>query len=225
LIYDVHGNLDALEAVLADAKSAGAKQYLLGGDYCMLGPRPAETAARLDEIGSAIWLRGNTERWVLDSASDDIPIPALVDACEFALQAIGDARAEELADLPDTRDDVRGGFVFCHASPGDDMKGFFSDPVEGEERQLEGVSAGTLVCGHTHQQFRRFAGGVEIVNPGSVGLPFDGDTRAAYGLIADDDSIELRRVEYDVERATSAYGDLSGEWVNLSKRRLRTAEW
>src|SRR3954451_5523570 len=70
LIYDVHGNLPALEAVLADAEEAGVERYLLGGDYALFGAWPAETVARLREL-DADWIRGNGERWT--ASPDEAP--------------------------------------------------------------------------------------------------------------------------------------------------------
>src|SRR5256885_16517273 len=66
ILYDVHGNLDALNAVLAEAAGEGIDEWLLGGDYCTFGPWPVETLARLRELPNETWLRGNGERWLVD---------------------------------------------------------------------------------------------------------------------------------------------------------------
>jgi diadenosine tetraphosphatase ApaH/serine/threonine PP2A family protein phosphatase len=93
---------------------------------------------------------------------------------------------------------VDGTTRYCHASPASDLRSFFPEPTEDEPELLEGVTERTLVFGHTHLPFRRIAqNGVELVNPGSVGMPLDGDTRAAYALLHDAAEIEHRRVEYD----------------------------
>ncbi|MEN3281603.1 MAG: hypothetical protein V7607_2743 [Solirubrobacteraceae bacterium] len=63
LLFDIHGNLPALEAVLDDARGAGASRYLLGGDYAVFGGWPAESVARLRELRDATWIRGNVDRW------------------------------------------------------------------------------------------------------------------------------------------------------------------
>lgn len=225
LIYDVHGNATALEAVLADVESSGGvSEYLLGGDYCMLGPEPERCVAILTGLGArAHWLRGNTERWIANPCAQDIPAEPIRDACRAARALIGEVTAERLNDAPIADEGVRPGLVFCHASPQSDMAGFFADPGDHEPGLLAPHAGQTIVCGHTHQQFRRTSGSTLIVNPGSVGFPFDGDARAAYGVIDGGGEIELRRVEYDVERAVAAYGDRSGEWVEIAKRRLREA--
>lgn len=229
LIYDIHGNRQALDAVLADAEAAGATRYLLGGDYCMLGARPVEVLERLRELpADTIWLRGNTERWVRRPESSDIPASAIADACRFAADAIGRADVAELAALPQMLTEVphpgAHHVVFCHASPRSDMLGFLPWPEDTDgEAADSGLEADTIVCGHTHMQFRREVGVIEVVNPGSAGLPLDGDQRAAYALLAYDGSIEMRRAGYDVEAAVAAYGPLDAEWAEIAKRRLRTA--
>jgi diadenosine tetraphosphatase ApaH/serine/threonine PP2A family protein phosphatase len=104
--------------------------------------------------------------------------------------------------------------VFCHASPGSDVESFLPEAQPGDAELLAGVEAARVVFGHTHLQFRRTTeDGIELVNPGSVGLPFDGDQRAAYGLIAPDGAVELRRVDYDVEHAIAALRERGNSWA------------
>ena len=98
----------------------------------------------------------------------------------------------------------REGILYSHASPVSDMASFLPEPAEDERELIGGSTERRLVFGHTHLQFRREGpGGVDLVNPGSVGLPFDGDTRAAYALVSDEGELELRRVEYDHERVAA----------------------
>lgn len=229
LLYDIHGNDIALAAVIEDAKAAGTDAWLLGGDYCLMGAQPAAVLDRLERLpADTIWLRGNTERWVAHPEAEDIPIESIRDAALFVQGAIGPDSVRELAALPDTLADVpfdgAAMTVFCHASPGSDMDGFIDKPLDTDgERAESSFEANTIVCGHTHIQFVREVGVIEVVNPGSVGLPFDGDRRAAYGLLAPDGSFDLRRVEYDFEAAIDAYGELDGDWVDLAHTRLTTA--
>ena len=199
VLYDIHGNLPALEAVLTDAQARGADRYLLGGDYASLGAWPVETLERLRKLPTVARLRGNWERW--QANPEDMPeIPFNQAACRWVREQIG-AAAGELGALPETT--TVDGTFFCHASPRSDMRSFFPEPADDEAELLAGVSEKRLVFGHTHLQFERLsAGGIELVNPGSVGLPFDGDTRAAYAVI-DGERLELRRVEYDYERAAA----------------------
>jgi diadenosine tetraphosphatase ApaH/serine/threonine PP2A family protein phosphatase len=200
ILYDVHGNLPALEAVLADASKAGATRFVLGGDYALFGPWPAETVQRLREL-DATWIRGNGERWTASpsEAPDDEVVQGAISVSRAEL---GDAVVEALAALPEEH--VADGVRYCHGSPKSDVRSFFPQPADDEEELLMGVAEERLVVGHTHLQFMRRSGvgGVELVNPGSVGMPFDGDPRAGYAIVGGDGDVELRRVGYD--RAASA---------------------
>jgi diadenosine tetraphosphatase ApaH/serine/threonine PP2A family protein phosphatase len=195
VLYDIHANLPALEAVLAEAESAGADRYLLGGDYAGLGPWPRETLARLRELPHAEWVRGNWERW-LGAPSEAVDVPFVQSALAWALDAVADEDVAELSRLPQTA--TIDGTLFSHGSPISDMRSFMPEPADDEEELIGGATERRLVFGHTHLQFRRQGpGGVDLVNPGSVGLPFDGDTRAAFALVSEDGELELRRVAYD----------------------------
>jgi diadenosine tetraphosphatase ApaH/serine/threonine PP2A family protein phosphatase len=205
LLYDVHGNLAALEAVIADAEAAGATAWLVGGDVSAFGPWPVDTLARLRELPDARWLRGNHERWAVETA--DVPdVPLARGGVAAARDALGPATVAELY-ATQLWQRIPGGEAW-HASPRSDVDGFLPDPAPGDAALLEGRTPDLLVVGHTHLQMRRELeredGGVTtVVNPGSVGLPFDGDPRAAYGLLSDDGEVELRRVAYDVERTVA----------------------
>jgi predicted phosphodiesterase len=202
VLYDIHANLPALDAVLANAEEAGADSYLLGGDYAGLGAWPVETLERLRGLPNAHWIRGNWERWLTD-APDAPDLPVIRDALDWAREAVDSDTIAELGRLPLTA--TIDGALFSHASPVSDMRSFMPEPADDEEELMGGAQQRRLVFGHTHIQFRRQGeDGVDLVNAGSVGLPFDGDTRAALALISDDGELELRRVEYD--RARSAAG-------------------
>jgi predicted phosphodiesterase len=225
VVYDVHGNLPALEAVLRDAESQGCDSFLLGGDYALFGPQPRETVERLDTLG-AEWIRGNGERWTanpLDAPGDDV-VQGAVSASRAEL---GDDLIARLVDLPEQT--VLGGVRYCHASPLSDVRSFLPEPGDDEEELLEGVEERRLVFGHTHLPFRRIAKGrgIELVNPGSVGMPFDGDTRAAYAVVHDDGRFEHRRVEYDSPQAVaSLVRERFGEgWTDTVARRIERASF
>jgi diadenosine tetraphosphatase ApaH/serine/threonine PP2A family protein phosphatase len=223
LLYDIHGNLPALEAVLGDAGEQGADRWLLGGDVAAFGAWPAEVVARLRELEGAQWIRGNTERWLADSSElpQDAPtVPAL----EASRDALGPEVVAELSALPERLTLLEG--HFCHASPLNDMESFGREAGDGEERLIDGVQAQRIVFGHTHVQFTRPGpAGVELVNPGSVGVPLDGDHRAAYALIDDERGVVLRRVTYDHEAAARALAERFGAapWTELFADRLRRA--
>jgi predicted phosphodiesterase len=225
VIYDVHGNLRALEAVLEDARDAGATRYLLGGDYAAFGAEPVETVAALRELEDATWIRGNWERWCAhpDQAIDN---PVVQGALEAALAALDAELVAELGALPQQL--VLDGTRYAHGSPKSDMDSFSPEPAEGEDELLAGATERRIVFGHTHVQFARTRDdGIELLNPGSVGLPWDGDVRAAYALVYDDGTVGRRRVAYDVEAAAAALTDRYGgdEWAAKTAERLRTARF
>ena len=110
------------------------------------------------------------------------------------------------------------GTLVCHGSPLSDVRSFAPAAGDDDAELLAGTDAPRVVFGHTHLPFARTAaGGVELVNPGSVGMPFDGDPRAAYALLADDGRIEHRRVGYDHGRARSASGASAGSGPRWSR--------
>jgi putative phosphoesterase len=193
LLYDVHGNLPALDAVLADARSAGADRFVLGGDFALFGAFPLESVERLKTL-DAVWIRGNTDRWLTDSS--DAPESPLVErALEQCRGALGDELVDELAELQAAT--TLDGTLVCHASPRSDMLSFSPQSSDEDTRLLDESDPEVIVFGHTHIQFQRGAAQRHLVNPGSVGLPFDGDRRSAYALWRGGREFELRRVEYD----------------------------
>jgi len=223
VLYDFHGNLPALEAVLADAGSAGADEWLLGGDYSAFGAWPEQTVERLRELPNATWLRGNWERWTAQpgEAPPDEVIQGALSAARAALAA---ALVEELGALPQHL--VRGETAFCHGSPGSDVRSFLPEPADDEAELIRGVGQPRLVFGHTHLAFRRrSATGVELFNPGSVGLPFDGDPRAAYALLGPDATLEHRRVAYDHAASAGALRERYGSegWAGAIAGRIERA--
>lgn len=225
LLYDVHGNLPALEAVLADAQ--GADGYVIGGDVALFGSWPLQTVERLRELQNARWLRGNGERWA--GAPDEAPDHEVVrGAIRAAREALGETLVAELARLPESL--AMGGDARAwHGSPISDVRSFLPEPGDDEAELLAGVSEARLFFGHTHLQFRRTAvrpgGTVELVNPGSVGMPLDGDPRAAYALLHPNGTVEHRRVAYDHTASAGAVRERFGEapWTREVAGRIERA--
>jgi diadenosine tetraphosphatase ApaH/serine/threonine PP2A family protein phosphatase len=192
-------------------------RFLLGGDYTAFGAWPRETIARLQQL-DAEWIRGNVDRWLVDAPdAPDFMLPLI----ERSRELLGDELARELAALPEST--THDGTLYCHASPLSDMDGFYAEPHESDVERLMGVEAERVVFGHTHLQFQRPGpGGIDLVNPGSVGIPLDGDRRSAYALLHDDGQIELRRVEYDWQAVADAVREKIGE---LPAKRIEQARF
>jgi diadenosine tetraphosphatase ApaH/serine/threonine PP2A family protein phosphatase len=200
--------------VLAQAESAGVDRYLLGGDYGTPSPAPQETLDRLRRLPNATWIRGNGERWIREPPD----IPEVRDTYEELMPgALSDEEIEWLYGLPERIE--LDGILYVHGSPLSDVDSFAPSPEEGEERMLAGVHDRTIVFGHSHQQFRRPGpAGTDLVNPGSVGMPLDGDVRAAWATW--DGDFAFRRTEYDFERAAAAYRAMGGEFGEFAANRI-----
>jgi diadenosine tetraphosphatase ApaH/serine/threonine PP2A family protein phosphatase len=218
VLYDIHGNLPALDAVLADAPLLDG--WLLGGDYALFGAWPVETLARLRGLDHARWIRGNGERWTAHPSDAPQPVRPATDACAAAL---GPDEVARLDGLPAGLE-LGPGVLAVHGSPVSDVRSFLPAASPEDDELLGGVDARRLIFGHTHLPFRRRrpAEGIELVNPGSVGMPFDGDPRAAYAVIADDGRVEHRRVPYDHLASAAAVLDRFGRvpWTELVARRI-----
>lgn len=196
-LYDVHGNLPALEAVLADPRLAGADVVVCGGDL-VAGPMPASCLDRLSALGTRVrFVRGNGDRDVTECRD--------AHGGAWCADALGPERLAAVAAWPLTIEvDVAGGAMFCHATPRSDAEIVTRlTPDDQLERAFADVAAGLVVCGHTHIQVdRQLAGGRRFVNAGSVGRPYEGVRGAFWTLIGDE--IEFLRTEYDVEEAAAA---------------------
>jgi predicted phosphodiesterase len=222
-LSDVHGNATALEAVLADVKRERPDVVLVAGDLVLNGPDPAGAVDALRALDPATTLivQGNTDiavadfdyaaafPWMVDGVPD-----AIVDAAEWAHDAIGEERVDWLRRLPaERRWRAEDGtlVLVCHASPGSQTAGFDQglDPAVTIER-VAGTDARVIVCGHTHLPEVRDLGWKVIVNDGSAGYVFDGDPTASWALIelADDEvRAEIRRTEFDALTVANAISE------------------
>jgi predicted phosphodiesterase len=206
-LYDIHGNLPALEAVLAEVEAAAPDLVVVGGDV-VAGPLPGETLERLVALGDRVrWVMGNADRMVIEAydrgGRPADPEDAIDRLDAWVARQLTQAQRDRLAAFePLVRADVDGlgPVLFCHGSPRSDEE--IITVVSPDERLapiLDGVAEETVVCGHTHHQFDRRARGRRVLNAGSVGRPYE-DEPAAYWLWLGPDA-ELRRTDYDVAAA------------------------
>jgi len=195
-LYDVHANLPAVEAVLAEVD---ADTILVGGD-AVLGPMPRETLRLLRDRG-ATFIRGNCDREVATPGEGE---ELWTRRARWAHEQLDD---EELAFLRDLRHplpmevDGLGEVLFCHGSPRSDEEILTAiTPPKRLDPILDGVTQNLVVCGHTHAQFDRLVGDRRLVNAGSVGMAYEGEPGiAAWAILGP--TVELRRTAYDVEAA------------------------
>jgi putative phosphoesterase len=205
-IYDVHGNLPALEAVLADIDAENVDIVVSGGDL-VAGPFPAEVLALLESRADVRFLRGNADRLVLEGVEEH------GQDWSATRERLGERALETIRAWPLTVEleiDGLGRTLFCHAVPSADEPIFTRITPDDEVAQLIGdVAADLVVCGHTHAQFdRRLPSALRIVNAGSVGMPYQGRRGAFWALLGPE--VELRRTEYDTEAAVGAIREATG---------------
>jgi len=205
-LYDVHGNLHALEAVLAERDVAAADVIVVGGD-CVSGPMPSETFDRLRALSErARFIRGNADRDAAGRLESPNGEDQIARSQHRVARELGRERLDFLAALPLTAVvdvDGLGPVLFCHATPQDDETIFTRlTPDERMRELLSGVEQRTVVCGHTHVQVDRDVDGIRVVNAGSVGMPYEGRPGAYWALLGPD--VQHRRTDYDVEAAAAA---------------------
>ncbi len=203
VISDIHGNLWALEAVLAELDRLGPVQVVVGGDLAFGGPKPAECVALIRRRGYPA-IRGNTDEWITQNP------PTVTDGITWCAAQLSGEDRRFVADLSFLwRLETEGGdLIVVHATPWS-----ISDVVREEapastvSRVFSEASAAAVVFGHIHTPFvREFPEGL-LVNSGSVGLPFDGDWRASFALLERAGgrwTAAIRRIRYDRDAALDA---------------------
>ncbi len=224
-LYDVHGNLPALEAVLADPRLATAERIVVGGDL-VAGPFPAECLERLRSL-DAVFLRGNGDRETVTPPADG-PLAAV--GC-FARERLSAEQLSFVASWPLTielRVDGLGATLFCHATPVADTPIVTRATPDAEVAAALGpIAADTVVCGHTHVQFDRSLDGLRVVNAGSVGMPYEGSPDARWALLGP--GVELLATPYDAPAAletlaATGYPDADGSFGPMARGEISADE-
>jgi putative phosphoesterase len=204
-LYDIHGNLPALEAVLEEIRRADVDDIVVGGDV-FPGPMPRETLACLLDLDTPVqFIQGNGDREVLAQLTgmDTGLREPFREPVRWVAQQLDPEHEQMLAGWPATlRLEIRGlgEVLFCHATPRNDTEIFTRHtPEERLVPIFEALDAPLVICGHTHMQFDRTIGNVRVVNAGSVGMPF-GEPGADWLLLGPD--VQLRHTQYDLTSAT-----------------------
>jgi putative phosphoesterase len=204
-LYDIHGNLPALEAVLLEVRSAAVDHVLIGGDV-LPGPMPRECMEQVRHLDlPTTFIVGNGDRATRDwrRGIKDPKIPEIVHpAMEWNADQITESDHDAIGHWPLTATMAVAGIgtvVFCHATPRNDHDIFTSETADDKLRPIfEALNANLVVCGHTHMQFDRQLGATRIINAGSVGMPI-GDVGAFWVLL--DNGVHFQRTQYDVGAA------------------------
>ena len=245
VLADVHGNLSALEAVLSHLEEqGGCDEIWVLGDLAVFGPYPRQVLERLAALPNKRFVQGNTDRYV--ATGQRPPQPLVEDESEWSRMislleerdanfrwTIGqldykwysflrDLPFEQRLDLPGL-----GSVLALHGSPLGDEVGIWAETTDGELRgMLSGTGSRFLLCGHTHQPLDRSLDDARVVNVGSVGLPLDGDQRAAYNSLESGEgefNATLHRVEYDVDEVIAKLDEVGHPSAGGVASRLRLA--
>jgi len=228
---DIHGNLDALRAAWSDIQMRPHDTVVCLGDLAAFGPEPSACVRFVrDVIQPAAVIRGNTDRWLAQS-DDDASLPEDVRASlAWTRESMDADEITYLGSLPATHDLVMEGvgLTFVHGAPDDDCFSFGPGVPPEDVAKAYGRDAGLTFCGHTHVPHRSRVGERVVINVGSVGLPYDGDRRAAYvrctlaaGRMHD---FETRRVAYGTFAVADQIATSGMPMANVISARLRFAE-
>jgi putative phosphoesterase len=190
-LYDIHGNLPALEAVLAEVEREGVDAIVVGGDIASGPPQPREVVERVRSLPNVHAIRGNADRLHDREHAGD-------EGLGWLFEQLGDEDVEWLVSLPFSV--VLDDTLYVHSNPLDDTT-MVTELTTHEKLAglLEGVEQRRVVAGHTHMQLERRVGETLFVNAGSIGWPYEGRPGAYWAIL--DDGVELRRTDYDLERA------------------------
>jgi putative phosphoesterase len=215
-LYDIHGNLPALDAVLAEVEREGVAAVVCGGDV-LGGPFPAEVLDRLARLPDVRYVRGNADREVLDG-TDAYGIDWGAERERLGAERLAAVRSWPLT--VELEVDGLGRVLFCHAVPSSEDPIFTRITPDEDVLELVGrTDADTLVVGHTHVQFdRRLSTGLRVVNAGSVGMPYEGRRGAFWALLGP--GVELRCTEYDVDSAAVLVRGSGAQGADDHARRL-----
>jgi putative phosphoesterase len=199
VLSDVHGNATALAAVLDELSREEHDLVVFGGDLTW-GAQPAETCRLASSLDDALFVRGNADRALLEGAAESERERWMQESHTADLREFAGGFEENVV----VEVDGLGAVRFCHGSPRSDEECVTPETPEDRVREFSAdVLERVIVSAHVHIQFDREVGGIRSVNPGSVGLPYEGRPGAFWALLGPD--VELRRTDYDVERAAAAY--------------------
>ena len=214
-LFDIHGNLPALDRVLAEVRGADVDAVVVGGD-AVPGPMARETLDRLLSLDLPVpCLYGNGEIAILDhlAGRELVKVPDIYrPSIASSAAQVRDLRST-LASWPMTvrlEVDGLGPVLFCHATPRNEDECFTRDtPAERLLPIFDAANAAMVVCGHTHMQFDRTIGRTRVVNAGSVGMPF-GRPGADWLLLGR--GVQLQHSEYDLDEAAAAIRRAEYPW-------------
>ena len=206
-LFDIHANLPALEAVMAEIRDAGVDRIVVGGDV-LPGPMPKETLDLLTSLDIPTdFIIGNGDRETAAAARGTVgkAVPQFFhEAMKWNAAELDPEDLRLIDRWPLTKEltiDGIGKVLFCHATPRNDTETFLKTTADEKLRPIfDPLGVQLVVCGHTHMQFDRIVGRTRIANAGSVGMPFQ-EAGAYWALLGP--GVRLRRTLYDLDQAAA----------------------
>lgn len=233
LLADIHGNYAALQAVLQDIERQQPDQVFVLGDLVFKGPEPARCVEAVQALGTVV-IRGNIDELVGSGqiqpgfAKSSEHEAAIKREMEWTRGRLSEEQLHYLAHLPFRHEVMLSPQLklqLVHANPRNILDSILPDSDEAQFTSMfEGTDAQITAYAHIHLPYVRSIGGRTLLNTGSVGLPFDGDTRSSYALIevsGEDIAVTLRRVRYDVEETVRAYNGIDHPFASSVIEALR----
>ncbi|MDD3012836.1 MAG: metallophosphoesterase family protein [Candidatus Gastranaerophilales bacterium] len=225
VLSDIHGNLDALQAVLIDIKSLDINKIFICGDLAVAGPEPVETVDYIIELTKkydVTIIQGNTDEMVIKSTGSPEdkytpPNKIMAEAVKYAQKVLRADQKEFLMELPETYSEKIGNLsvIFVHGSPRRNNEDILPDmPLEKVKEMIESTKENIIFCGHTHLPVIYHIGKQTVVNVGSVGRPFTEKPKACYTVLDYPDLsgskfvIDQRFIAYDQESAANKLSKL-----------------
>ncbi|MCM3691860.1 metallophosphoesterase family protein [Neobacillus niacini] len=233
-ISDIHGNAIALDAVLKDIEQQGIDKIYVLGDICYRGPEPKRSLDLVRSLHTEV-IKGNADEWVVRGVQEgEVPEKALElmnTERQWIVEQLDSSDIDYLNSLP-VQLNVRFEGVEItafHATPTSlfDIVLPNADDSEIESSFMQTQEAQVYVYAHIHKPYIRFLNGKVIMNIGSVGLPFDGLTKASYGLVEIEDGhlkTSIRRVNYDLEHVVALYHEVNYPNAEMMSKVIRTAK-
>ena len=234
IISDVHGNIQALKAVLSDMNSLNITKIIFLGDLVINGPSPIETLEEMEKIRLMCWIKGNTDDWFAEINEEWSPSTQqeekLFQLFLYARKHLNNESIAFLLNCPEKCSlEIEGVTILAvHGSPRSYSEGIGKNLGQNELKTIfSDVQESVIVSGHTHIPYIGKVGRKTIFNVGSVGMPIDGDNRAAYGVLKIIKGIpecSIRRIRYPIDETLATAQEQGFPDLENYKKKLRKAK-
>ena len=234
ILADIHANSTAFTEVLNHIETQNVQEFIFLGDLVINGPSPKEVFEQIRDIKPMVWIKGNTDEWFLEINGQWEPKSVnelkLYELFHFSKERLSEQDIEFIKKLPFSESiKLNNVTLICvHGSPRNISEAMTSELPDYKILQMiEGVEEEVILCGHSHVSTNRKIENKMIFNPGSVGFPMDGDSRASYGIleIRDNGDIEffINRIPYDLNENLRTAKLRKFPYLNEYEKKMRYA--